>query len=96
MFMRFIQTYCYIATQNLVKPRRLVAEGTSCNGEVIRRNNLLLEGETTFILKAKRFSIETDRREFKIKAKRPRVMHVSMEIETTLRSRNERLYNLQL
>ena len=45
---------------------RLVVEGTSCNGEVIRRNNLQLEGETTFSLKAKRFSGEEDRREFKM------------------------------
>ena len=66
MFMRFIQTYCYIATQNLVKPRRLVAEGTSCNGEVIRRNNLEGGSGTTFSLKAKRFSGEEDRREFKM------------------------------
>ena len=63
---------------------RLVVEGTSCNGEVIRRNNLQLEGETTFSLKAKRFSGEEDRREFKMQAKRPRVMHVTMKSETTL------------
>ena len=41
-------------------------ERTSCNGEVIRRNNLEGGSGTTFSLKAKRFSGEEDRREFKM------------------------------
>lgn len=78
---RFIHIYSYISTQDFSKPRPLVVEGTSCNGEVIRWKNLRLEGETTFSLLAKPFSIEMDGREFEMKARNDLETRVKRNIE---------------